>query len=69
MIKTEYYLKPCPFCGGKKIAFKYIPLGQDCLYLECRCEECTAGVGESGSVYDADLKDKAVEKWNKRANE
>jgi hypothetical protein len=56
MRKIVYNLKPCPFCGSEKIYFKYNPLGQDCVYLECRCEDCTAGVGESGSVYDVDLK-------------
>ena len=69
MRKIEYYLKPCPFCGSEKIDFKYNPLGHDCVYLECRCEECTAGVGESGSAYDVDLREKAVAAWNRRANE
>ncbi|MEG2765709.1 MAG: Lar family restriction alleviation protein [Acidaminococcaceae bacterium] len=66
-------LKPCPFCGGKGVAFR-----DDYNNCGVYCSSCNAMVGvelESGvDLVDGwratfDNEQKAVEAWNHRAKE
>ena len=49
-------LKPCPFCGGEA----YIEIICNGL-VEVWCKECSASV-------PAKYKNKAIERWNRRAD-
>ena len=55
-------LKPCPFCGGKAVAYK----DPSCIPLTIRykaiCKDCY------GQMYRG-TKKKVVEAWNRRADE
>lgn len=67
-------LKPCPFCGGKAklraTTTRTYPnhCKHYCYY--CYCEKCFA-TGQSFSDYDDDGSSvfKAIEAWNRRAND
>ena len=66
-------LKPCPFCGGEA----YLMLkDKNCWYVTCdSCSASSEGYIPSDvypwSAYDAiqDAVNKAVEAWNRRAND
>ena len=48
-------LKPCPFCGGKAVIFKY--------FWSVRCEDCLVET----SIFET--KEEATEAWNRRVND
>lgn len=58
-------LKPCPFCGGEaELESRFFPYSyptQDWYYVYCK--SCNVQVDEYES------KEKAIEAWNKRAND
>lgn len=53
-------IKPCPFCGGKA-EIDYLWYNRN--YPGVRCNDCGA------YVFAYNSEEKAIEKWNKRANE
>ena len=59
---AEYKLKPCPFCGGKAKFVYEMPQGT------MVCQKCGARVAIFSDAYEqGDCKDKAIEAWNRRA--
>lgn len=57
---TGNELKPCPFCGGEaETDYAHF----DYNWFEVHCNNCDA------YVYDYNSEEKAIEKWNRRANE
>ncbi len=56
-------LKPCPFCGGRAKARYAKPLS----YVQCvNCK--TYGLAFCDEYEEADGKEKAIDAWNRRAN-
>ena len=58
-------LKPCPFCGGEAVLNDF-ECERICSYVKCR--ECGAesGLVKMSAEYSSD--GKAVERWNRRAD-
>lgn len=54
-------IKPCPFCGNKKIVITSHISKNGNTYAKASCRNCTASVWVCGTD-----KDKAVETWNSR---
>lgn len=54
-------LKPCPFCGGKKLSILLKGINLDRKYAVC-CNTCDA---RGGRKQDKKI---AVEEWNRREN-
>lgn len=52
-------LKPCPFCGSKKVSKFIAPLMKTMMFV---CENCGADV----CFYGAEHEPKATEAWNRR---
>ena len=52
-------LKPCPFCGSKKIQDNY-----DWGYFWVECKDCKCKGPDSFEDYE-----KALQKWNRRVKE
>lgn len=66
-------LKPCPFCGGRARVCGVFPMAAGGSFARCvRCDECGAHGGmfvvHAGSLPDT-ARERAVEAWNKRAEE
>lgn len=59
--QLEKNLKPCPFCGSKKIEFSN---NRCCLY----CDECESEGPVSYLMNYDDVKKDAVKLWNERCN-
>ena len=69
-------LKPCPICGGTKLATSYsacinmdhefMPDTVHMHVFDLYCKECGCRVQEGGDTYD-EAKEAVVEKWNHRA--
>ena len=69
-------LKPCPICGGTKLATSYsacinmdhefMPDTVHMHVFDLYCKECGCRVQEGGDTYD-EAKEAVVEKWNRRA--
>ncbi len=59
--------KPCPFCASTHIKLYDV---DDRIWWRVQCEDCGAcgpiGGTEDDDVTEADNKDAAVNKWNKR---
>lgn len=61
-------LKPCPFCGGKAKMEDWDDQWIDWKYgTTIHCESCGAGISEV-IAYGEDFHERAVKKWNTRAN-
>lgn len=67
-----YYLKPCPFCGGQAMLITSPSLG--IVYIQC--QSCTAMVGRKRKIVSSMIgseffanKEKAIEAWNRRADD
>jgi len=72
-------LKPCPFCGFRRLAIEE----SHCEYeddfgavhsytIKIKCPSCGASGGGYGTKQDRlveDVKEKAAEAWNRRAND
>ena len=56
-MKTEIELKPCPFCGDKKIEIIWYSLHKSCSVL---CTNCKADIAPCRT------EEQATEAWNKR---
>ena len=54
-------LKPCPFCSGK-VNKKIAPMFGTVMFV---CERCGADV----CFYGAEFGEKAIEAWNRRADD
>lgn len=65
-------LKPCPFCGFGEVIGTFTTE-----YIELNCMKCGAGVKEYGKTRKYDsisrckryVMPKAIDAWNRRANE
>lgn len=59
-------LKPCPFCGGKAHLFS----SSICPTLDVvvECEDCLAGTQFFSNGEVEELHQKAIEAWNRRAD-
>lgn len=57
----EIKLKPCPFCGNKKVKKVVAPLQLTQMFV---CSECGADV----CFYGAEHEPKATQAWNRRAD-
>lgn len=58
-------LLPCPFCGGKAVAWRYPPTGEAVVSCEGDRHCCNVVVRIDGGDYEA-AKAKAIAKWNTR---
>ena len=56
-------LKPCPFCGATAEVNKHYPPYGRRIKVIVRCTICRCNSGEWGRT------DKAIEAWNRRAND
>lgn len=56
-------LKPCPFCGADAEIHRYYPGFARRVRVTIRCKKCRGNSGDWGRV------DKAIEAWNRRAEE
>ena len=56
-------LKPCPFCGSGEIKIRNIMNGWVC---GCGTTDC---IGQNFHIRKYETKEKAIEAWNRRANE
>ena len=62
---TEY-LKPCPFCGGNNVNLKrYNIKYNDWWYVSC--DDCEIALDPL--YFNGQMKEKAIERWNRRAKE
>lgn len=66
MLIDKNKIKPCPFCGSFNLKLDYKSLGFDCRRAYIKCLDCDMG-GASGSAYDRELDNQAIEAWNRRA--
>ena len=57
---NEIKLKPCPFCGNKKIKKVTSPLQGTQMFVCLRC-------GADVCFYGAEYEPKATQAWNRRA--
>lgn len=55
-------LKPCPFCGGEAKWYFKKPIGL------IGCGECGAIPFTYSANHEEDVKQKAIEAWNRRAD-
>ena len=70
-------LKPCPFCGGEAELLYKFRSTQDSdnhMLVRARCKDCNAQSPYKRSPkhhgwFDAINKKKAIEAWNRRAND
>lgn len=59
-VKNDIELKPCPFCGSKKVKKVTSPLQGTQMFI---CANCGADV----CFYGAEHEPKATKAWNRRA--
>lgn len=62
-------LKPCPFCGGKKLTFIEERTGPIAYQFSIRCDQCKSAA--QGHLYmDAEsATNSAIKCWNERAED
>lgn len=64
---ADIELKPCPFCGGKRIRLGKV--GFDEVFAECeKCGVCIYGGIVIDVITDKQKRSAAVELWNRRAD-
>lgn len=60
LIDKAEALAPCPFCGGKAVAFSYITEGA------VRCSDCYAAITRGHKHTSETGYDEAIAAWNRR---
>lgn len=61
-------LKPCPFCGSKKVKLIRPQVVSGEYVYGVYCIDCETGINRNGFMFFSDWKE-ATDAWNTRANE
>ena len=64
-------LKPCPFCGGipKKIDTFNVAAGHKLNFAYVECSHCGASARPYHESITKNFEERAIEAWNRRADE
>lgn len=70
--EKQIELKPCPFCGGEgklNEHWESAGMGANAREFYVSCKSCRAHGGMASEFFEnGDLRAKAIERWNRRAD-